>query len=137
MSSSTTSGGSSRKTHNKKDILKILESNWQAEARGYRTYETLSERESDPRQRSALRGLAYAEKHHADLWAARILALGGSEPAYKGPKTGEADTLANRVGGKGLALRRLELDESHDIAKYAKQLHPIGIESAIQSQQLF
>jgi predicted membrane protein (TIGR00267 family) len=122
------SSGSSRNTQNQKGILKILESNWQAEARGYRTYETLSERESDPQRRSALRGLAYAEKHHADLWAARILALGGPEPAYHGLKTGEADTLANRVGGKGLALRRLELDESHDIAKYAKQLQELGDE---------
>ena len=41
---------------------------------------------------------------------------------------GEADTLANRVGGKALALRRLELDESHDIAKYAKQLQEVADE---------
>jgi vacuolar iron transporter family protein len=109
MNSNATTNGSPRKTRDQKTILKILESNWQAEARGYHTYETLSERESDPQRRSALRGLSYAEKHHADLWAARILALGGPTPAYNGSKTGEADTLANRVGGKGLALRRLEL----------------------------
>ena len=112
----------------RKSVLRILESNWQAEMRGFHTYETLSERERDPQRRSALRGLAYAEKHHADLWAARILALGGPIPAYNGSKTGEADTLANRVGGKDLALRRLELDESHDIAKYAKQLQELGDE---------
>ncbi len=115
-------------SHDKKRILKILESNWQAEERGYHTYDTLAARESDPRRRSALRGLAYAEKHHADLWAARILALGDPKPVYSGSETGEADTLANRVGGKDLALRRLELDESHDIAKYAKQLQDLGDE---------
>ncbi len=128
MSSAATANASSQKTRSPKSVLKILENNWQAEMRGYHTYETLSERESDPQRRAALRGLAYAEKHHADLWAARILALGGPTPVYKGSKTGEADTLANRVGGEGLALRRLELDESHDIAKYAKQLQELGDE---------
>jgi predicted membrane protein (TIGR00267 family) len=128
MSSNATISATSRKTRSQKSVLKILESNWQAEMRGYHTYETLSERESDPQRRAALRGLAYAEKHHADLWATRILALGGPTPIYKGSKTGEADTLANRVGGTGLALRRLELDESHDIAKYAKQLQDLGDE---------
>jgi Mn-containing catalase len=93
MNSNAATDASSRKTHSQKNILKILESNWQAEERGYHTYETLSERESDPQRRATLRGLAYAEKHHADLWAARILALGGLIPACKGPKMGEADTL--------------------------------------------
>jgi rubrerythrin len=114
------------KTPDRKSVLKILESNWQAEMRGFHTYETLSKRENDPQRRSALRGLAYAEKHHADLWAEHILALEGPEPVYRGSNTGEADSLANRVGGKALALRRLELDESHDIAKYAKQLEQLG-----------
>ncbi len=109
-------------------ILKILESNWQAEMQGYYTYEILAERETDPPRRSAFRSLADAEKHHADLWADRIRALGGSEPIYEGSKTGEADTVANRVGGVRMALRRLELDESRDIAKYAKQLKDLGDE---------
>ena len=128
MKNSDAVTNASNRKASQKNVLKILEDNWQAEARGYRTYEALSARESDPQRRSALRGLAYAEKHHAELWAARILALGGPKPVYNGPKAGEADTLANRVGGKGLALRRLELDESHDIAKYAKQLQELGDE---------
>jgi vacuolar iron transporter family protein len=85
----------------------------------------LAARASDAQRRSALRGLGYAEKHHADLWAGRILALGGPQPVYHGAETGEADTLANRVGGEGLALRRLELDETNDIAKYARQLEEL------------
>ena len=60
--------------------------------------------------------------------AKRIHALGGAEPTYQGPSSGDANTIANRVGGLGLALRRLELDESHDIAKYAKQLEELGDE---------
>jgi len=111
-----------------KSTLGILENNWQAETRGQHTYETLAARERDVNRRSALRGLAYAESHHAELWAERIHALGGPQPIYRGPSTGDADSLANRVGGDGLALRRLELDESHDIAKYAKQLESFGDE---------
>ena len=113
-------------------ILKILESNWQAEMRGYHTYESLARRESHPARRAQFRTLAYAENHHAQLWAGRIRELGGPEPVYKGPKAGEADTLANRAGGVRMALRRLELDESRDIAKYARQIQEIGDEPSIR-----
>src|ERR1700726_2786057 len=99
----------------RRELLKILESNWRAEMEGYHTYQSLADRETDPVQLNAFRNLAFAEKHHADLWAGRIRAHGGSEPVYEGSKTGEADTISNRVGGVGITLRRLELDESRDI----------------------
>lgn len=95
-------------------VLKILESNWQAEICGYHTYETLADRETDPVRRGAFRSLASAEKQHADLWAGRIRVLQGSDPIDKGSTTGEADTITYRAGGVGTALRRLELDESRD-----------------------
>jgi VIT1/CCC1 family predicted Fe2+/Mn2+ transporter len=113
-------------------VLKILESNWQAEMRGYHTYEILAQRETDPSRRAAFHTLSHAERHHAQLWADRIRALGGPDPVYRGPKTGEADTVANRAGGARLALRRLELDESRDIAKYAKQIKELGDEPSIR-----
>jgi rubrerythrin len=121
----------SNQTSERRRILKILESNWQAEMQGYYTYEILAGRETNPPRRGAFRSLADAEKHHADLWADRIRALGGSGPIYEGSKTGEADTVANRVAGVSMALRRLELDESRDIAKYAKQLKDLGDEPSI------
>ena len=113
-------------------ILKILESNWQAEMRGYHTYETLAQRETDPARRAAFRALTSAEDHHAQLWAERIRALDGPAPVYNGPKTGDADTMANRAGGVPITLRRLELDESRDIAKYAKQIKELGDEPSIR-----
>jgi VIT1/CCC1 family predicted Fe2+/Mn2+ transporter/rubrerythrin len=131
MSANLSSSLSNLDARERTRILEILESNWQAEAQGSRTYETLADREADPTRRGAFRGLADAEKHHAELWADRIRALGGSEPIYKGPKTGEADTVANRVSDVSMALRRLELDESRDIAKYAKQLKELGDEPSI------
>lgn len=115
----------------RKRILRILESNWQAEMRGRETYATLAERETDPQRSGAFRALADAEQHHADLWARRRSALGGSPLTYDGPRTGEADNLANRIGGINMALRRLELDETQDIAKYAKQLEGIGDQPSI------
>jgi vacuolar iron transporter family protein len=128
MSSDSKTNPSALKANERNRVLNILESNWQAEMRGCHTYEIWAARETEPQRRTAFRTLAKAEKHHADLWAERIHALGGSQPTYQGPKTGEADTVANRVGGLGLALRRLELDESHDIAMYAKQLEELGDE---------
>ena len=67
-----------------------------------------------------------AEQHHADLWASRLTTLGAPVPEYNGPEAGEADSLANRIGGLDLALRRLELDESRDIARYGHQIERPG-----------
>ncbi|GAC1426827.1 MAG: hypothetical protein NVSMB62_24450 [Acidobacteriaceae bacterium] len=107
-------------------LLAALEANWQAEMEGHYTYAALARDEADPQRRNALRGLAAAEKHHADLWAGRIRELGGAAPAYSGSRDGQAGTLANRVGGVDLALRRLEIDEGRDIAKYGRQLKSLG-----------
>jgi len=132
MSTDMTSAAPSIDTRERGRILKILENNWQAEMRGHNTYTSLAERESDPARRAAFRSLAYAENHHADLWAGRIRALGGAEPKYQGPTAGDADSMANRVGGVGVALQRLEIDESHDIAKYARQIKELGDEPSIK-----
>jgi VIT1/CCC1 family predicted Fe2+/Mn2+ transporter/rubrerythrin len=110
----------------RKRILRILESNWRAEMRGCETYAAMAEQETDPQRSAAFHTLASAERRHADLWAGRISALGGSELTYAGPRTGEANNLANRIGGINMTLRRLELDETQDIAKYAKQIEAIG-----------
>src|SRR5579872_455966 len=131
MSANPTGASTKLDERGRRRILKILESNWQAEMRGYHTYQAMAEREMDPSRRAAFRTLAYAEEHHAQLWAARIRELGGPEPVYHGPKSGEADTIASRVGGARMALRRLELDESRDIARYASQIRDLGDEPSI------
>ena len=116
---------------NQSKLLAALEANWQTELDGHLTYKALSEKESDPQRRNALRGLAAAEKHHADLWAGRIRALGGDEPNYRGKATVQADSRVSGVGGDDLAFRRMEIDESRDIAKYGKQLSELGDEPSI------
>ena len=112
-------------------LLSALEANWQAEMEGHYTYTALAQKETDAQRRNALRGLAAAEKHHADLWAERVQALNGPTLVYRGSPAGEADSLGNRVGGSGLALRRLEIEESRDIAKYGKQLTELGDEPSL------
>ena len=112
-------------------LLSALEANWQAEMEGHYTYTALAQNETDAQRRNALRGLAAAEKHHADLWAKRVQALNGPALVYRGSPAGEVDSLLNRVGGSGLALRRLEIDEGRDIAKYGKQLTELGDEPSL------
>lgn len=111
---------------NTEQLIEALCHNWQAEMRGYHTYNTLSKQETEPHRRSVLRKLALSEKNHADLWAIRLTALGAPVPQYEGSESGEAGSLASRIGGQGLALRRLELDESRDIARYGKQIEELG-----------
>jgi hypothetical protein len=72
-----------------KKILAALEANWQAEMDGFHTYTTLAKREANSHRRNALRGLAMAEKHHADLWVGRIRALGGRSHSLAGTRMGK------------------------------------------------
>ena len=107
-------------------LSQILEQNWQAEMAGYYTYRALAEREPEPGRKQTLENMALAEKEHAALWAGRLRELGEPEPVYRGSPAGDADSLKTRVGGDDLALRRLEIDESRDIAKYSQQLKALG-----------
>jgi VIT1/CCC1 family predicted Fe2+/Mn2+ transporter len=108
-----------------------LEGNWQAEMEGYHTYQTLADRDTDPVRAQVLRHLAGAEWEHAALWHGRIIELGGPEPVYKGNPGGEANSLANRAGGVRMALRRLEIEESRQIASYGNQLKDLGDEGSL------
>jgi VIT1/CCC1 family predicted Fe2+/Mn2+ transporter/rubrerythrin len=114
-----------------KKVLAALEGNWQAEMEGYYTYTTLADRDTDPVRAQVLRHLAQAELEHASLWASRIEELGGPAPVYTGGPGGGADSLANRAGGTKMALRRLEIEESRDIARYGMQLQELGDEGSV------
>ena len=114
-----------------KKVLAALEGNWQAEIQGHHTYQALADRDTDPVRAQVLRHLAGAEWEHATLWAGRIEELGGPKPVYHGSPGGEADSLANRAGGIRMALRRLEIEESRDIARYGEQLKALGDEGSV------
>ncbi|MGC2161175.1 MAG: VIT1/CCC1 transporter family protein [Silvibacterium sp.] len=112
-------------------LLRALEFNWQTEMTGFYTYQALAERDTDPIRSQTLRHMAEAEAQHAALWAERIQALGGAPPRYHGKPTGDADSLANRIGGQRMAFRRLEIDESRAIALYSKQLQELNDEPSL------
>ena len=113
-------------------ILDALSENWMAEMRGFHTYTAFAEQDPDPVRKRILRNLAEAEARHAALWARRIRELGGALPHYDGAGLGiEIDKLACRVGGPIIALRRLEIDESRDIARYGQQLEKLGDQPSI------
>ena len=113
-----------------KKILAALEGNWQAEMEGFHTYNTLADRDGDPVRAQVLRHLAQAEIEHATLWEGRIKELGGPQPIYTGGPGGQADSLSHRAGGMRMALRRLEIEESRDIARYGEQLKALGDEGS-------
>jgi VIT1/CCC1 family predicted Fe2+/Mn2+ transporter/rubrerythrin len=114
-----------------KKVLAALEANWQAEMEGYHTYLAMADRDTEPVRAQVLRHLAGAEWEHAALWHGRIEELGGAEPVYRGNPTGEADSLTHRAGGVRMALRRLEIEESRDIARYGTQLKELGDEGSV------
>lgn len=116
----------------KAKLLTILAENWQTEVEGYYTYNALAAVESDPQRRGALRGLAASEKHHADMWSQRSLALGGMTLVYRGRTFDDGPQAIAQLGGSRLALRRLEVDESRDIAAYRKQLEALQDEPTLQ-----
>jgi VIT1/CCC1 family predicted Fe2+/Mn2+ transporter/rubrerythrin len=132
MANETLSGGKLKK------VLAALEGNWQTEMTGYYAYQSLADQDVEPVRSQVLRHLAQAEFEHAALWRERIVELGGPEPAYHGGIAVEASALANRTGGVHNALRRLEIDESRDIAMYGTQLKELGDEgsAAILNQVL-
>ncbi|MBB5339892.1 hypothetical protein [Tunturiibacter gelidoferens] len=61
-------------------LLAALEANWQAEMEGHYTYSALAKGETKSTAAERFTCLAAAEKHHAGLWAERILELGGQVP---------------------------------------------------------
>ena len=118
-------------TQREQKVLEALRENWQAEMRGFHTYNALAERDDDAIRKKTLRHMAEAEAQHAAMWAKRIRELGAELPRYEGKPTGDADSLMNRLGGPQMALRRLEIDESRDIARYGQQLKELGDEPSI------
>ncbi len=106
-------------------LIDTLKNNWNTEMQGFYVYSHLAERETDQTRRRVLRGLASAEKHHADLWADRLHALGSDVPRFAPAKDGAVPDSSPS------SLRELELEESRDIAKYGEQLQHLGDEGSL------
>src|SRR5438067_10119366 len=121
------------KTTANRGLVAALQRNWQAEIEGAATYRALAQREKDAHRRSVLLKLAEAEVRHAQRWERRLHELGAPAPTYTGSPTGEADSLANRIGGPDSALRRVELGERDHIAADSRQPQEPNHEPRAQS----
>ena len=113
-------------------VIAALEGNFQEEMEGAATYRAFAERETDPGRRAILLDMATQEEHHAERWAQRLRELGAPAPVYHGNAHGKADTLANRVGGSDLALRRIEIEERQAVRRYSRQLREWGDATSAQ-----
>jgi vacuolar iron transporter family protein len=113
------------------NLLTTLESNWQAEMDDQATYQGFAARELNARRRNVMRGLAATTKHHAELWADRIRALGGPESIYSGKASGRTESFVG-LGGVDVALRRLKVDQRHNIVKYKRQLAELRDEPSLE-----
>jgi rubrerythrin len=114
-----------------KRLLDALEANWQAEMEGHYTYSTLAKKRQIPIGAMLCR---IWRLQRSIMPICGLGAFGNSEKrSLSMPETcpGVADSLTNWVGGADLALRRLEIDEGRDIAKYGKQLKELGDQPSI------
>ena len=106
-------------------LAEILQSNWQAEMEGACSYASLADRETDPQRQSILNSLAAGEREHAALWKDRIESLNLNVTLDATIPKENSTVFVARSGSPASALRRLELDESRDIARYGKQLREL------------
>lgn len=118
-----------RHAPNSEELIRTLQANWNAEISGFYAYSHLAEQEQDAHRRRSLRGLASAEKHHADLWADRLHTLGASIPRFD--SVAQERVIEELKTSPESALRSLELDESRDIARYGQQLQELGDENSL------
>ncbi|ADW71354.1 protein of unknown function DUF125 transmembrane (plasmid) [Granulicella tundricola MP5ACTX9] len=93
------------------------------------TYKAFAARESDPRRRNVMRGLAAAERHHAHLWAHEIGTLDERKLGYSGPPEGLAPVNAKENANIDSQLQHLKIHERSEIDRYSKQMHTLKNEA--------
>ncbi len=118
------------RTTKEEKLVEAIQANWKTEMQGFATYSRLAEQAKDANTRRALRGIAAAEKHHADLWADRLHSLGAEVPSFD--QRPNEDVLRAQETGGFAALRELELDESRDIARYSEQMQEFGDQASVE-----
>ena len=94
------------RTGKQEKLIEAIQANWKAEMQGFVTYSYLADRARDPNTRRALRGIAAAEKHHADLWADRLHTLDAEVPAFE-QRPDERVIEAQQTGGMASRYRSL------------------------------
>ena len=109
----------------KRDLIAALQQNWQREMQGVRTYSDLAKNERDRARHAVLEKLADAETRHAQKWERKLAELGAEPPKEERTLGGRFKDWLNRQLGTEATLRRMEGEESKDIARYEAQAHSI------------
>ncbi len=94
--------------------LRALGDSWRHEMEAAVTYRQLANQETDPRRKELLRKLVAAEEGHAERWAARIAALGGTVPSAASVKPALGISL--QVASPEIVYRKLEAMEARGLA---------------------
>lgn len=115
-------------------VIGALRAAWEREIEAAQLYRLLSEQQEDERRRKLLLRLAEAEEGHAQAFAERISALGGTPPTDSTAPT-SAQRLMVRTLGTDAMLRRLEAEEERNIAQFDR--HAQALAADAESYALF
>ncbi len=103
------------------DIKRYL-SNMSDELNGVALYQALADAEANPKIAEVYRRLAATEQHHADAWAKRVQAAGGTVPPFHlAWRTRVLVWLARRFGAQ-FVLPSISSLEKSDSKSYASQV---------------
>jgi len=108
-------------------LIKTIERNWALEMDGVEMYAALAERERIPQRKTIFRTLSEVERHHAEQWAARLRALGGTVPTTHSGKA-HAIRVADTPGGLQQIILAIKEEERRDVATYLHQMQEIDDE---------
>ncbi len=118
----------------KQRVIGALKAAWESEIEAAQLYRVLGEQQDDPKRRRIFDRLAESEMEHARQFAARIVALGGTEL-----RDGAMPTAAQRLMAKTLGtdamLRRLEAEEERNISQFDR--HAQALVEDVESHELF
>lgn len=60
------------------------------------------------------------------MWSNRLQEVGAHKLVYRGTNKADAENVASLLSGSAVKLRRLEIEESRDIARYHERLVNLG-----------
>ncbi|MCL5283308.1 MAG: VIT1/CCC1 transporter family protein [Armatimonadetes bacterium] len=101
-------------------LIQSLQRALDQELRAVVLYRMLGDRQPDEKRRNLFYRLADSEKHHADKFNERIIALGGT-PSHRNSKPRLLDRSMTRILSTEAMLRRMEMEEERNISDYNNQ----------------
>jgi VIT1/CCC1 family predicted Fe2+/Mn2+ transporter len=115
-----------------KDIERYL-TNWNDELNSAMLYQSLADAEKNPKIADVYRRLAATEQKHADSWAVKIRAAGGTVPTFRASwRTRTLTFLARRLGAQAV-LPTMVSAEQRNSNDYATQSEAGDMIAAEQS----